>query len=278
MAKQTDKNSLLQTLVQARAIDRAAFAMCLSQTGGTLSFGGSGLARPDSRQLQNPEQYHIEPMHFSKLTGDHGLYALNVYNVYIGKDCITCDITNDRIVNEENTRILNAFQAGKGTLLDSGTTDTYFPRAVEESFGRIWERKFGGKIKDKGMFTYKQFLKMPTITVVFAPNATIHAPPSSYMEGVPMLLNATAPNVVEPWEGKRELTIRLYMEETEGAVLGANFMYNYDVLYDLEKNRVGFARANCGMDSKAQARLNESHGASKGQNTQRKLKLTDRIA
>ena len=101
---------------------------------------------------------------------------------------------------------------------------------------------------------------MPVITVIFSPNATLHAHPCSYMEGVPMDLNATKPDVVEPWEGLRELTIRIYMEEPEGAVLGANFMYNYDVLYDLERNRIGFARANCGFDKKAQAKLNKARG------------------
>ena len=72
-----------------------------------------------------------------------------------------------------------------------------------------------------------------------------------------MDIDATRPDVVVPWSGKLKLTIRLYMEEPEGAVLGANFMYNYDVLYDLELNRVGFARANCGFDREAQDRLNK---------------------
>jgi len=256
MARQTDKNSLLQTLVQAQAIDRAAFAMCMSQTGGTLSFGGSGLARPDSKQLKNPEQYHIEPMYFSKLTGDHGLYALELHNVYIGDYCITCDNTPDREANERHSRIMGTFQSGKGTLLDSGTTDTYFPRVADEIFQEVWKAKVGCKMESKRRYTYLEFLKMPHISVVFYPNATIVVPPSSYMEGVPMDTNATDPDVVIPWKERRTLTMRLYMEETEGAVLGANFMYNYDVLYDLERNRVGFARANCGMDRAAQARLN----------------------
>jgi Eukaryotic aspartyl protease len=256
MGKQMDKNSLLQSMLQAGAIERAAFAMCLSQTGGSLSFGGSGLARTDSKALENPEQYHLEPMYYSKLTQDHGLYALDVHSVYIGDYCITCDNTPDRRLNEEHAAIMAAFGSGKGTLLDSGTTDTYFPRAVEKLFAKIWEQKVGSKLVAKRMYTYEEFLRMPIVTVVFAPNATIHAHPCSYMEGVPMDLNATKPDVVQPWTGQRKLTIRLYTEEAEGAVLGANFMYNYDVLYDLAQNRVGFARAMCGFDRIAQARLN----------------------
>ena len=85
-----------------------------------------------------------------------------------------------------------------------------------------------------------------------------------------MDINATKPDVVIPWENRRTLTIRLYMEETEGAVLGANFMYNYDVLYDLQQNRVGFARANCGMDRQAQARLNKDRADPKTQPQRRR--------
>lgn len=75
-----------------------------------------------------------------------------------------------------------------------------------------------------------------------------------------MDLDATKPDVVKPWEGTRQLTIRIYMDEAEGAVLGANFMYNYDVLYDLASNRIGFARAMCGFDRAAQAKLNKDRG------------------
>lgn len=257
MGKQTDENSLLQTLKRAGAIDRAAFAMCLSQTGGSLSLGGSGLARPDSKALRNPEQYHIGEMHFSKLTADHGLYALQIYGVYIDDYCMTCDDTNDRTLDDEHARIFSAFEAGKGAILDSGTTDTYFPQAAATIFAKVWEEKVGTKLRPSEHYTYEEFLKMPIVSVVFSPNATIHAHPSSYMEGVPMDIDATRPDVVVPWSGKLKLTIRLYMEEPEGAVLGANFMYNYDVLYDLELNRVGFARANCGFDREAQDRLNK---------------------
>ncbi|CAB9521817.1 aspartic [Seminavis robusta] len=254
MGKQMDKNSLLQSMIQAGAINRAAFAMCLSQTGGTLSFGGSGLARPDVKALKNPEQYHLGQMYFSKLTQDHGLYALDVYQVYIGDYCMTCDDTPDRLTNEQHEQILTVFGSGKGTLLDSA-------RAAEQIFEKVWEEKVGSRLEPKRDYTYEEFLRMPIITVVFNPNATIHAHPCSYMEGVPMDLNATKPDVVQPWTGKRKLTIRLYMEENEGAVLGANFMYNYDVLYDLERQRVGFARANCGFDREAQARLNRDRVA-----------------
>lgn len=38
---------------------------------------------------------------------------------------------------------------------------------------------------------------------------------------------------------------RVYLTESTGAVLGANFMNNHDVIFDAEKTRVGFAPSKC---------------------------------
>lgn len=246
MAKQGDPHSLIQTMVRAKAIDRAAFAMCLSKTGGTLSFGGSGLARPDSRALEYKQQYHIEPMYFSRVSQDHGLYSLEIYEVWVGPYCITCEDTPDQRANMAHARIMTAFHSGKGTLLDSGTTDSYFPSAAEDVFKEIWEKLVGSPLESQNKYTYEEFKTMPEVTVIFSPNATLKIPAESYMEGVPIDKNASHSNAVLPWEDSIDLTIRLYMEETQGAVLGVNAMYNYEVLYDLQENRIGFARANCG--------------------------------
>jgi hypothetical protein len=46
---------------------------------------------------------------------------------------------------------------------------------------------------------------------------------------------------------------RIYMSEPEGAVLGANFMNNYNIIFDAEGGRLGFAISKCEYDrSKAE--------------------------
>jgi hypothetical protein len=152
----------------------------------------------------------------------------------------------DQKANMAHHLVMNAFHSGKGTLLDSGTTDTYFPRAAEGIFNEIWEELVGSQLQPQKAYTYEEFLKIPEVTVTFSPNATLSIPAESYMEGVPMDKSASHSNAVLPWEGTVDLTIRLYLEETQGAVLGVNAMYNYEVLYDLQENRIGFAKANCG--------------------------------
>jgi len=41
----------------------------------------------------------------------------------------------------------------------------------------------------------------------------------------------------------------IFATETEGAVLGANFMIGSNVIFDVEKNRIGFAYSECNYQS-----------------------------
>lgn len=37
----------------------------------------------------------------------------------------------------------------------------------------------------------------------------------------------------------------VYLSEPSGGVIGANLMLNHDVIFDVDKKRVGFAQADC---------------------------------
>lgn len=37
----------------------------------------------------------------------------------------------------------SVFQRGKGTIVDSGTTDTYLPKSVASGFSKAWEQATG---------------------------------------------------------------------------------------------------------------------------------------
>ncbi|CAB9499662.1 aspartic [Seminavis robusta] len=244
MARSLDENAFLNAMVKSNAIERAAFATCLTRMGGTLSLGGSGLARNDG----GARQYHLEPMTFTNIIQDHGLYSLKVNKVLVGDFCITCaeDATNDKERIARRATLL-AFRAGKGVLLDSGTTDTFLPKQAHRGLGKAWRAATGLSMQETRVYTYGQFRSMPDIRMVFHPNTTIVIPPSSYMDGVPRDLNATTlEEEVKRWAGSRKLTMRVYCEEPKGAVLGANAMYHYDVLYDLQDKRIGLARSFCG--------------------------------
>lgn len=250
LAKPNEPASVLQTLVEANAIPRPAFATCFTPHGGTLSLGGSGLVAT-SFEHETEQQYHLEPMKFSPISRDHGMYSLHVMRMWLGPVRLagSGQHLKNTTVEQEQTKILQSFQSGKGTLLDSGTTDTYLPKILKTSFQQVWEELVGHEMQTEKAhkFEYDEFRKFPDVTFVFDQNATLVVPASSYMEGVPMKPhNVSRTPQVDPWGGKKALTMRLYFEEEEGCVLGGNTMYHYDILYDLQDNRIGLAKASCG--------------------------------
>lgn len=43
-------------------------------------------------------------------------------------------------------------------------------------------------------------------------------------------------------------TFRIYLTEKNGGVLGANFMNDLNVIFDVEKNRIGFVKSTCNFE------------------------------
>jgi hypothetical protein len=211
--------SLIRSLYEAQSISRESFSLCLTRAGGSLSVGGIA-----------SDERHLEDMKFSPISRDHGWFALQVWDVLVGGISVASG----------NSTALEAFHGGKGTILDSGTTDTYLPQAVAEKFSATWMSLTGLSFKKrKKRYSWTEFLTLPAISFVFAGNVTLTMEPSSYMEGVP-----TTPD----WRGTKELVNRVYLDEPEGAVLGANTMFGHDILFDTQGQRVGLARADCEME------------------------------
>eukprot|EP00521_Asterionellopsis_glacialis_P016551 CAMPEP_0195289986 /NCGR_PEP_ID=MMETSP0707-20130614/6032_1 /TAXON_ID=33640 /ORGANISM="Asterionellopsis glacialis, Strain CCMP134" /LENGTH=527 /DNA_ID=CAMNT_0040350051 /DNA_START=229 /DNA_END=1815 /DNA_ORIENTATION=+ len=238
--------SLIQAMYDAGSIRNNAFSLCFTRTGGSLSLGGSYV------------EQHREPMRFSPLTttgSGKNMYSVNVVEVRVGDLCIACSYTsaaggkNSNSADREIPETLKIFSDGKGTILDSGTTDTYLPAMLEPYFIKAWKETSGMAFpKRKNRYTYKDFQNLPKITFVLQgmgegdkDGVVFVIKPVAYMEDVP--IDATG-NVV-PWAGTTELTNRIYLEEQHGAVLGANAMLGYDILFDIGGQRVGMARADC---------------------------------
>jgi len=253
MGRALNENAFLSSMVKFNVIERAAFSTCLTRRGGSLSLGGSGLAARSNHttpyQDLSQQQYHFEPMRFADLQrqAGKGLYSLQIRKVYVGEICITCGNSGNQKMAE------TSFRAGRGGLLDTGTTDTFFPKNALPAFQEAWEKITDFAMQERRLYRYDEFLRIPDITMVFTPNASLVIPATSYMENVPFVgpgkTNTTIfvqPDAVQPWTGLRRLIMRIYCEEKAGATLGANSLYHYDVLYDLEANRVGLAKSNCG--------------------------------
>ena len=184
-------------------------------------------------------------MQFAPLAKNHGWYAVGVMSLHLGDILITTTET-----------LLSAFNDGKGTIIDSGTTDSYLPRVIARPFRRAWETITGHVHSNKlERYTYARFRRLPNITI------TVHglrgtsirwsATPSNYMEEMAItrtnsgLRSARIIKRVEPWEGTKSFTNRIYVDEPNGCVVGGNWMADHDVLFDVQGKRIGIARAEC---------------------------------
>ena len=100
-----------------RSLDNPSFSLCFTPSAGYMSFG------EDDRtpRLQVP----IKPTEY---------YTLPVSSVHLGSVELQC---------------LTYFNRGKGTVLDSGTTDTYLPADCGRSFKAAWRSATGRDFSNK---------------------------------------------------------------------------------------------------------------------------------
>ena len=129
-------SSLLSELYFRGSIANMAFSMCIDggsiyhnyyaspstlntpAKGGIFTMGGVDL------QDLNDLVHHTESMQYAEILKDKGWFTLKVKEVYI----VSHDGTQIPVV----TDVINSFNAGKGTIVDSGTTDTFFPSEIRK--------------------------------------------------------------------------------------------------------------------------------------------------
>jgi Xylanase inhibitor N-terminal len=221
------ESSLVAAYYNAAAIPQNAFSLCLTVDAGQLSLGGS-----------MPTKHHREPMKMTPITRDHGWYSVEVVMLMVGGIEVTSV--------DNRPSLLDAINSGKGCILDSGTTDTYLPGKLAKAFGGAASAYTDGLTDFSAQFrinryTFDDFQRLPEVTFVMTNNVTLTMEPRHYMEGVTF----DPEGLVKRWKGSKKLTNRIYLEEPEGSVLGANAMFGYDILFDVQRHQIGIAKADC---------------------------------
>lgn len=218
--RNSGRPTILQDLfVDKKHINPNLFSMCLAEWGGKLSVGGW------------EPSYHLNSTAAQWIPLDStGYYSIPLQRIVLnGKDLGV------------NVNMMGT------ALIDSGTTFTYFPAEV---FNRLtaalvefcngvggcsahqegpdcW--RLDGGSTDPGQF--------PTLTLSFDGGAVVQWPSRAYLfqRGEPSLwCHAFADNGAEP-----------------DTVLGLSWMLHKDVLFDLERSRLGVADAQCPTYKKA---------------------------
>lgn len=79
--------------------------------------------------------------------------------------------------------MLLQYNRGQGTIVDSGTTDTYMPRSMAGAFSRVFKEATGHDYSTRVMsMTEDEFSALPDIVFVFDNGHEEAMPWSSYIE------------------------------------------------------------------------------------------------
>jgi len=143
----------------------------------------------------------------------------------------------------------SVYNAGKGAVIDSGSTDTFLPKAITDVFGAALIKYSGIDISqgpfslppDVGVEKFRKSLPSFVFSLQSADLSSdslsapveVVIPPGRYLESV----------------GTDKYQLSVYATEAEGMVLGANFISGYNVIFDSEKNRIGFAESECSYEA-----------------------------
>jgi Eukaryotic aspartyl protease len=246
-----------------KVIKRKAFSLCFSRhdsidRDGTES-GAMTLGGTDTR-------LHKSPMVYSSTVGgssSSGFYAITLRNIYLrpasGGTSAQSDVAPVPLGMDISTVIRSQ------VIVDSGTTDTYFTRALAPYFNKVWKDMTGTDYSHNKMkLTDEQLDAMPTIIFQLKGNSDmntgiLNAAKSSGQQSVVGLANLVDPDhehdiiiampsrhYMEFDDDEETWTARFYVDESgSGGVLGANLMMGHDLLFDVENNRIGWAEADC---------------------------------
>jgi hypothetical protein len=209
-------------LYKNSVIPNNIFSLCFAPDGGYFSVGGL------NRTLHTEEEVkYID------------YYDTNFYKVKL-KDVIVNSV--DFSVNENEYF----------TIIDSGTTLSYFPKKLYTEFekqinvvcseinrclGDSFTAEVGICYKLKENVSVLQFVEsMPTFSFIFENNTTYYWKPQNY------LFNYTdsASN-----DNRMTLCIGLTGWNSNEILLGSTWMHNHDIIFDLQNKKIGLIESNC---------------------------------
>lgn len=214
------RDTIPSVLKDSGITDNSIFALCYRTGGGIMTLGGV------DQRVHLPNQ----PLNYAKMSNVNGWYGLSLVDISLSERAST------RLTKVPGVTDIMTNQ-GKHCIVDSGTTDTYFPVAIQKQFIETFSKITGINYSaDTVTLTDAQVAKIPNIIFTF----------ESYHETD----NSTF-SVMMPWTnyldavGGNKYTFRIYLSELNNVLLGANFMNGLNVIFDSDNNRVGFAKSNC---------------------------------
>ncbi|CCI42826.1 unnamed protein product [Albugo candida] len=210
--------TILNFMVEARRIEHRIFSYCLHESGGTFVLGGF-----DSMHHTSGVMYTR-----SVVSKNDTLHGVNLKDIRI----------NNRSIGVDERQ----YNSGRGMVIASSSVESFFPSMSGEAFQKVFKSITGFNYEQEGDMIFDKNAKdaLPTITLVFAGvneenDLQLTIPASSYL--IPT--------------GKDTYSAGIQFTERTGGVLGSRIFADYNVIFDLDQDVIGFAHASCGTSHTA---------------------------
>ncbi|KAF4141037.1 Eukaryotic aspartyl protease [Phytophthora infestans] len=208
------RSTVMSYMLNAGRVTQNLFTLCFAGDGGELVFGGVDYS------------HHTSDVGYTPLLDDKSAY----YPVHVK------DIRMNGVSLGIDAGTINS---GRGVIVDSGTTDTFFDSKGSRAFMKAFQNAAGREYSEKRMdLTADELAALPTISIILSgmkgdgtDDIQLDIPVSSYL---------TPSDKVGSYNGN------FHFSERSGGVLGASTMIGFDVIFDTENKRVGFAESDCG--------------------------------
>ena len=213
------ENSFINLLYKSKVIQKNIFSLCFSQEGGYLSIGNVVTTHHFDKNIS-----------YVQLENISGNYLMKLKKVIIGDKAIPYN--------------------GKA-FVDSGTTISYFPtffyqKVMEEFLKRCKDKKCGHLRRLRGLGYCVQINDdseidqiihegWGNITIEFNGYKFVWTPDNYHF-------------IYKTKSNGNNVCVGIDGDQRNNILLGTTFMHGYDIIFDKDKNRIGFAKADCERD------------------------------
>ena len=253
-----------EQLRKAGIIQRRQFSLCYTRSpfhvrrgtsAGGMVLGGRG-----------DERLHSTPMVYLSSQGKRRseMFTVVVEGMYLrsgnaGESIVVPpNVKEEDVVWKPISSDSSDFSSSSGTIVDSGTTSSYFARSLSGPFNKAFQELSGIKYgpKEEYRFSREELLALPTVVIKLKAwvdedgNVTDDSTTRINGETFQGSVFATFPpsHYMKYYRSKDIYKAKLFFSRSSGfapPTLGANFMMGKDLFFDVENDRIGIAESDC---------------------------------
>lgn len=203
-------DSIVEQLYRQRATQSRIFAQCLAHAGGLLTLGGVDLS------------LHTSLVRYTPLR-DTGFQYWTVQLVGVAFGSVPLDVD------------ANVFNRDRGCVVDSGTTFLYLPAHALPAFKQAWVQAVGSD----------EFLPVSDTFYRLAEWQLESFPELCFSLANDAQLCVAAENYFTQITDSHYAGAVYFGDDAKSTILGASALTGHNIIYDVDKGRLGIAKAQC---------------------------------